>query len=149
MNRRFLIKLVGSLMLLAAVTPILAKDVVFSNRKGAIRGYDSVAYFTEGKPVKGSKEFTYEWHGAKWRFSSQENLDLFKGDPDKYAPQYGGYCAYGLSKNSLVKINPDAWTIHEGKLYLNYSKSVRNAWNENRNGFINSADKYYAERTEG
>ena len=85
----------------------------------AIRGADTVAYFTEKKYVPGSDRFITEWNGAVWQFSSQENLDKFIASPEEYAPQYGGYCAYGVSQNYLVKIEPENWTIVDGKLYLN------------------------------
>ena len=109
----------------------------------AIRGYDTVAYFTESKPVKGSDQFTTEWEGATWKFSSQENLDLFTADPDKYAPQYGGYCAYGVAQDSLVKIEPDLWTIVDGKLYLNYNKNLNAKWKKDIPGFIKTADEKF------
>ncbi len=106
----------------------------------AIRGYDTVAYFTEGAPVDGSDEFTTEWQGATWRFASQEHLDLFEAEPGKYAPQYGGYCAYGVAKDSLVKIEPELWTIVDDKLYLNYDEGVQANWEADVPGFIADAD---------
>ena len=106
----------------------------------AIRGYDTVAYFTEGQPVEGSDDFTSDWEGATWRFSSQENLDLFEMDPNAYAPQYGGYCAYGVAQDSLVKIEPELWTIVDDKLYLNYDEGVQSRWEKDIPGFIESAD---------
>ena len=117
------------------------KTEVFSTKAGAIRGYDTVAYFTEGKAVKGKPQFTHEWKGAKWRFASAENRDLFKADPEKYAPQYGGYCAYAVSKGYTASTDPEAWTIHKGKLYLNYSKSVMATWRKDKDGRITKADK--------
>jgi len=92
----------------------------------AIRGYDTVAYFTVGEPTEGSDAYSSQWQGATWRFASQENLDLFEADPEKYAPQYGGYCAYGVAKDSLVKIEPENWMIVEDKLYLTHSQNHRN-----------------------
>ena len=78
--------------LFAFPSPVWAKDAINKNWKGlAIKGYDSVAYFTLGKPVKGNSEFEYKWEGAKWRFSTSEHLNLFTSNPEKYAPQYGGY----------------------------------------------------------
>jgi len=109
----------------------------------AIRGYDTVAYITEGKPVEGREDFSTEWEGATWRFSSQEHLDLFTGDPEKYAPQYGGYCAYGVAQESLVKIEPDQWTIYEDKLYLNYNAKLNNEWKKDIPGYIATADKLF------
>ena len=106
----------------------------------AIRGYDTVAYFTEGAPVEGSEEFTAEWQGATWRFASAEHLDLFEADPERYAPQYGGYCAYGVAQDGLVKIEPENWTILDDKLYLNYDDKVQALWEKDVPGFIEQAD---------
>jgi YHS domain-containing protein len=97
----------------------------------AIKGYDPVAYFTESKPVKGDAEFSYDWNGAEWRFASAANRDLFKAKPDKYAPQFGGYCAWAVSRGYTAGIDPDAWTVVDGKLYLNYSAKVQTQWAEN------------------
>ena len=107
----------------------------------AIKGYDTVAYFTENKPVKGKSEFSLEYNEAKWLFSSQENLDLFKADPEKYAPQYGGYCAYAVSQGSTASIRPELFTIYNGKLYLNYNDSINDKWSANKDSFIEEADK--------
>ena len=109
----------------------------------AIRGYDTVAYWTDGKPVEGSEKFETEWEGAKWRFSSQENLDLFTGDPERYAPQYGGYCAYGVAQGALVKIEPENWSIINDKLYLNFNDGVQSKWDADVPGFIAGADSQF------
>ena len=106
----------------------------------AIRGYDAVAYFTRGEPVEGSEEFATEWQGATWQFASREHLELFEADPERYAPQYGGYCAYGVAQGYLVKIEPDSWTIVDGKLYLNYDDEVQAQWEEDVPGFVAEAD---------
>ncbi len=106
----------------------------------AVKGYDPVAYFTMGKPAKGDKRFTMEHLGAKWRFSSQENLDLFKADAGKYAPQYGGYCAWAVSRGYTASIDPEAWKIFEEKLYLNYSKAVQSKWEKEISANIEKAD---------
>lgn len=106
----------------------------------AIRGFDTVAYFTLGKPVKGNKAFEQEWMGVKWYFSSQKHLELFITDPKKYAPQYGGYCAYGVASDNLVKIEGDVWDIIDGKLYLNFDKNVQDKWREDISGFIQIAN---------
>ena len=106
----------------------------------AVRGYDPVAYFTLGKPVEGKEKFETEWNGAKWRFSSQEHMDLFVESPEKYAPQYGGYCAYGVAVGNLVKIEPDLWDIVDGKLYLNYDKKLQGKWRKDIPGYIVEAD---------
>lgn len=107
----------------------------------AISGYDAVAYFTQGKPVKGSDEFTFDYLQATWKFSSQEHLELFKQDPTAYAPQYGGYCAYAIANGDTASAEPDLWTIVDGKLYLNYSKRINARWSADIPGFIQKADK--------
>ena len=109
----------------------------------AVRGYDTVAYFTLGKPTEGKEAFETEWMGAKWRFASQEHLDLFKASPEKYAPQYGGYCAYGVALGNLVKIEVDRWDIIDDKLYLNYDKKLQGKWRKDIPGFINTANQKF------
>ena len=128
-----------------ALAPIPAaaaeKDPVFATRGNlAIRGYDPVAYFTEGEAVKGRKEFTLGWQGADWRFANEENRDLFADAPEKYAPQYGGYCAYAVSQGYTAKIDPEAWKIVDDKLYLNFSLKVQKIWEKDIPGYIASAD---------
>ena len=118
-----------------------SKPLVFSNSDGAIRGYDPVAYFTAGEPTKGSDQYMLEWEGSTFKFASAENMELFKAEPSKYAPQYGGYCAYAVSKGYTASIDPDAWNIVDGKLYLNYSSGVREQWLEDIPGHIAAADK--------
>lgn len=106
----------------------------------AIKGYDTVAYFTQGKPVPGNEQYATEYQEAVWLFSSPENLQLFRDNPAKYAPQYGGYCAYAVSQNTTASIQPELFTIHEGKLYLNYSKGINKKWLSNMENFIDDAD---------
>ncbi|MFA6273873.1 MAG: YHS domain-containing (seleno)protein [Candidatus Paceibacterota bacterium] len=113
---------------------------VFSNKKGAINGYDAVAYFTESKPVVGDTKFSTKWKEATWYFSSKENLAAFKANPEKYAPQFGGYCAYGTSQGHKAPTDPEAWTIVDGKLYLNYSKDVKKKWSKNQKELIEQAN---------
>ena len=127
--------------LLVSIACVAQKSATFTHDGKAIRGYDPVAYFTAGKPVKGNDQFVLEWNNAKWHFSSKQNLDLFKTNPAKYAPQYGGYCAYGLSNGYKAPIEADAWTIDNGKLYLNYNLDVREEWNKDRKQRIEKADK--------
>ena len=116
-------------------------DPVFNQRGIAIRGYDPVAYFTDDKPIKGDPSYVHRWMGTSWQFASKSNFESFVNNPEKYAPQYGGYCAYAASSGYIAPTDPNAWTIHNDKLYLNYSKSVRKTWLKNKNGHINSADK--------
>jgi YHS domain-containing protein len=128
----------------AAITAIAAgqSDSVNKDSHGvAIKGYDPVAYFTDSKPVKGSPEFAYSYMGVTYQFSSAAHRDEFAKTPEKYVPQYGGYCAYGVSQNHTAPIDPEAWTIVEGKLYLNYSKAVKKTWSEAIPGYIQAADK--------
>lgn len=113
--------------------------------RAAIRGYDTVAYFTENKPVKGSKEYSTSYKGATWHFSSQENLELFLTDPEKYAPQYGGYCAYAVARNTTASIKPKYFTIYDGKLYLNYNKGVQKRWLKDKGGYIEKANDNWPE----
>ncbi|MEM7493188.1 MAG: YHS domain-containing (seleno)protein [Pseudomonadota bacterium] len=133
-----------------AIVPVVAatpaayadKDPIYTGRfsNTAVEGHDAVAYFTQGKPVKGSKEFSTEYQGAEFRFSSAENLALFTADPAKYAPQYGGYCAWAISQGKTAKGDADHWAIVDGKLYLNYNKSIQKTWDADRAGFIVKAD---------
>lgn len=106
----------------------------------AVEGHDVVAYFTENQAVEGKKAHTTEWMGANWRFSSAENLALFTANPEAYAPQYGGYCAYAAVKNSLASIEPEQFTVHKGKLYLNYNKRINKKWLQDKDGYISKAD---------
>jgi len=115
----------------------------------AIDGTDTVAYFTEGRPVEGSAEFSHEWNGATWHFASAENRDLFAADPEAYAPQYGGYCAFAVSQGYTASTVPEAWDIVDGKLYLNYSLGVQDRWQGNRDNFIVAADENWPGIREG
>ena len=117
------------------------KPAVFSNKAGAIKGYDPVAYFTDAKPIKGKAEIVFQWNDATWHFANEDNKQKFAKNPTQYAPQYGGYCAYGLAKGYKVKIEPEAWAIEQGKLYLNYDKSVQQDWDKDRKGYIQKANE--------
>lgn len=115
---------------------------VFYQENGlAIRGTDPVAYFQEGKPVAGKPQFKYQWGNATWRFSSAENRDLFASNPEKYAPQYGGFCAWAVSEGYTAPIDPDAWKIVDSKLYLNYDKRVQRSWERDIPGHIAKANR--------
>jgi YHS domain-containing protein len=111
----------------------------------AIDGYDPVAYFTEKKPVKGSPEFPADFQGAIFLFASAAHRDTFAADPDRYAPQYGGYCAYGMAKGYKASIDPAAFSVVGDKLYLNYSETVRSQWLTNILGYIRKADANWPE----
>jgi YHS domain-containing protein len=129
--------------LVFAGAALAQKAPVYSDSSGAIRGYDPVAYFIQSRPVKGSPQFTHRWNGATWRFASAENRDRFAAAPEKYAPQYGGYCAYGVAGGYAVKIEPDAWSVVDGKLYLNYDRSVQKSWQADVPGYIGKADAHW------
>lgn len=120
-----------------------AKKAEFINKNAsgvAIKGYDTVAYFQSGKAVKGLPEFQQEWNGAKWYFSSQANRDLFAASPEKYAPQYGGYCAYAVSENYTYDADPEIWKLVDGKLYLNYNSQAQGLWNQDIPGRVKKGD---------
>jgi hypothetical protein len=124
----------GLTLALVAAGTLIGRDPVEAVNKDrssvAIKGYDPVAYFKEGKPVKGTPAITEEWMGAKWQFSSSESRDLFRTNPGQYAPQYGGYCAWAVSHGYTADTDPEAWKIVDGKLYLNYNKGVQKKWSQ-------------------
>lgn len=120
---------------------VQAKNPVFATSDGAIRGYDPVAYFNEGKPVKGDSSITFDWEGATWRFASEENRQVFATSPETYAPAYGGYCAYAVANGYTATTDPHAWNIVNDRLYLNYSKGVQQRWAKDISGYISKADK--------
>jgi hypothetical protein len=135
--RRFLL----ACLALFGVLPALAQQSeVFTDGGSAIRGYDPVAYFTENRPVKGSEKFAHSWKGASWRFASAANRDRFAADPERFAPRYGGWCAYGVAGGYKASIDPEAWSIVDGRLYLNYSSGVRRDWVKDTAGYIRKAD---------
>jgi YHS domain-containing protein len=119
----------------ARVAPVNAAD------GNGVKGYDPVAYFTLGQPTPGDDQYTYHWKGVTYRFASAQNLELFKGNPDKYLPQYGGYCAYAMALNRIADIDPARWAIVDGKLYLNNGHIAQTLWSVNKTGNIVSADR--------
>ena len=123
-----------SIALMVGCVPALATDPVNTGYFGgvAIKGYDPVAYFTEGRAMKGSEEFSYDWLGTPWQFASSKDRELFIGDPTKYAPQYGGYCVGEVvHKGATINIDPEAWAIIDGKLYLSYSREFMEKFKAN------------------
>jgi YHS domain-containing protein len=111
----------------------------------AFKGFDPVAYFTESRPVYGSTEFVHTWRGVQWQFASAANRETFSGDPERYAPQYGGYCANAVSKNLVADVDPEAWKIVDDKLYLQYNKAARAEWEGEQATKISKADQYWRE----
>ncbi len=136
--------LVVALFLAPGVFAQTETKAVYATQAGAIKGYDPVAYFTQNKPVKGKTDISFDWNGTVWHFASAEHRDLFKQSPEKYAPQYGGWCAYGWAQGYPAKIEPEAWSIVDGKLYLNYNLSVQTDWNKKQSAYIQTADKNWA-----
>ena len=128
-------------LLAAAPAAWAAAPVNVDKAKLALQGYDPVAYFEEGKPVKGKAEYTVAWMEATWRFASAKNKEAFQADPARYAPQYGGYCAWAVSQGYTADIDPSAWKIVNGKLYLNYNKSIQEKWAKDIPGLVAKADK--------
>lgn len=106
----------------------------------AVRGMDVVAYFLQGRPVAGSAAHTHAWRGATWRFSSAANRDRFASDPERYAPAYGGFCAYAVSEGYTAPIDPAAWRIVDGRLFLNYDRFVQRRWERDIPGRVARAD---------
>jgi YHS domain-containing protein len=118
---------------------------VYAESGVAIAGADPVAYFTEGAYVPGSDQFAYDWSGTTWYFASAANRDAFANDPTAYAPQYGGFCAWAVSQGYSAPVDPNAWKIVDGKLYLNFDRSVQARWERDIPGHIASADANWPE----
>lgn len=130
-----MLKLISASLLAIA---LFAKDPVqpiYQDKGLAIKGYDPVAYFTDKAPKKGDPNFSLEWMGAKWLFTNAEHRDMFKASPEKYAPQFGGYCSFAVSKNTTAGISPNAWDIVDDKLYLN-AALAHGLWKNNIPGNI-------------
>lgn len=132
----------GTLLLFAAAA---AQDLIYTSffSSSAVGGYDPVAYFTDGKPVKGNSRFKLRYKGANWYFASAGHRRMFQMNPGKYIPQYGGYCAWAVAHNDTAKGDPLQWTIHDGKLYLNYDQQTQADWNADRDHWIEAADRYW------
>ena len=141
--RIFILLMTGVFIFNASIPALAAsQSEIYKNWRGlAIKGYDPVAYHTKGEPMKGSRNYEYNWKDATWRFSEKEHLELFKANPEKYAPRYGGYCAWAVSRGYTASVDPEnAWTIVDGKLYLNYNVEVKNDWEKDIPGNISKAD---------
>src|SRR5882757_2052460 len=135
-----------AIIILAVMAQVHAqKAEVYSPGGKAIKGYDPVAFFMVSKPVMGADSLSYSWNGATWLFSNRQNLQRFKAQPEKYAPQYGGYCAYGASQGHKAPTEIDTWTILNDKLYFNYNQKVKEIWTKDKPGYIQKADKQWPE----
>ena len=118
-----------------------AEPAVYTSWKDNVGagGYDVVSFFS-GVPIEGKSEFTADYMGAEWKFSTQANLDLFMTNPEAFAPQYGGYCAWAIAKGKLAKGRPKHWSVENGKLYLNYNKRIKKRWEKDKQAFITQGD---------
>ena len=142
MRRRTLLAFAAFVPMLALSGPALAgkAEIDTGAMEGiALGGNDAVSYFANA-PVKGSDEFSTDWKGAKWKFTSAANRDAFVAAPDKYAPQYGGYCAYAVSKGATAPGDPAVFTVQDGKLYMNFSPAVQVTWKQDVPGNITKAN---------
>lgn len=131
----------------AAALPAMAEsDPIYTSWRNnlAIGGYDTVSFYSE-QPLKGTAEFSTEYKGAVWHFASRANLDLFRTNPDAFAPQYGGYCAWALANGKLAKGSPKYWHVQDGRLYLNFNGRIEKLWDKDRETFIQDADKNWPE----
>lgn len=140
--------LLGATLALPALSllsrPAMASEPpVFSDAGVAIRGADPVAFFTDGAPVQGSPDHALMWDGTMWHFASAANMEQFEMNPTAYAPQYGGYCAFAMSRGYIASSVPEAWTIYEDRLYLNFSLSIRDRWSRDIPGNIAAADGHW------
>ncbi|MEL6683149.1 MAG: YHS domain-containing (seleno)protein [Pseudomonadota bacterium] len=142
LTRRHLLKLaaVTPALTFTASTAMAATPSIYAEDGIAVDGTDVIGYFTEGAPIAGRADITHDYMGATWRFASEENRDLFAADPEKYAPQYGGYCAFAVSQGYTASTIPEAWKIVDDKLYLNFSRRVQRRWERDIPGHIASAD---------
>lgn len=118
------------------------KDIYLSEGI-AIKGYDPVAYFLQNAPAKGDAAFSFNWQGATWLFANRQHLEAFRASPEKYAPQFGGYCAYGASRGYKAPTDPEAFTVSGGRLFLNYSLKVKEEWLKDSARRIDLANKYW------
>lgn len=142
MIKRFLTAFMGAGLLLSPMAALAAPDAVYTNWRDnvAAQGYDVVTFFS-GKPQLGKLEFTTRYEGADWFFFSQANKDLFLTNPELFAPQYGGYCAWAVSKGKLAPGSPDYWLVEDGRLFFNYNARIKRRWQKKRANFIKTADR--------
>jgi len=107
----------------------------------AVGGFDAVAFFAHGRPVEGSRSHRHRWMDADWRFASADNMRRFAGDPERYAPRFGGYCSWAVAQGYLAAGNPRFWKIVDGRLYLNFDADVQRMWEADIPGFIARAER--------
>ncbi|MBE0583467.1 MAG: YHS domain protein, partial [Desulfofustis sp.] len=142
LSKHFSLIIFCTLILLSFGTTL----VVAAEPEIAIKQYDPVAYFTESRAVQGTDEYSFLYHDLVWYFSSQKNRDIFASDPEAYAPQYDGYCAWAMTESRLAHTDPEVWKIVDGKLYLNCSRAAYEKWAKDIPGHIKMADRIWAEK---
>jgi len=151
-NNKIYMAAITAFLLTVTVLAGCSMDTDFASdstpEKNAISGYDPVAYFTHSVAIPGNEMYSCIWNDAKWIFSSKENMELFKSNPKRYAPQYNGYCAFSLSRNDYVDANPSSWAMVDGKLYMTYSPDIKNAWLPDKRNYIAQANRNWQLRIE-
>lgn len=135
---------VAGLLAGCSVSPSVSKTNIDSSGQAA-KGYDAVAFFAKNAAVRGNPAYEYVWNGAKWLFSSAENLEKFKADPDAYSPQFGGYCVYSAAQGKLVEGNPEHYKVIDGKLYFCNNAEAQKAWEGSEEDLLKKAEKFWAE----
>lgn len=142
LTRRAALRLAAStpLVMLGAGTALASTPEIYAEGGIAINGHDPVAYFTDARPVRGNPALSHDWKGATWHFASAQARARFAADPEAFAPRYGGWCAYAVARGYTATTSPNAWHIHEGRLYLNYNRAVRALWLRDVPGEIARAD---------
>lgn len=146
MLKRIFTSILGAGLLLTPLVASAATDAVYTSWRNNIAadGYDVVTFFS-GKPQQGKAEFTAQYEGAEWVFFSQANKDLFLTNPELFAPQYGGHCAWAIAKGKVAPGKPDHWFVEDGRLFFNYNARIKRRWEKKRATYIQSADKYWLE----
>jgi hypothetical protein len=142
MKRTILLTAIAFLSILSVKAQ---KSEVFAPGGKAIKGYDPVAFFKQSKAVKGVDSLAYKWKDATWLFATRDDMEAFKATPEKYAPQYGGYCAYGTSQGHKAPTQTDTWTVANDKLYFNYNQDVKKLWTKDQDALIKTADEKWPE----
>lgn len=133
--------IIGAAVGLSACSKIENFATVNTSEGKALRGFDAVAYFAVENAVEGNPKYEFVWNGAKWLFSSEENMKKFQAEPEKYAPQFGGYCAYAVSQGYTADGDPKVWKVADGKLYLNYNPKAKELWEKDQPNLIETGKK--------
>jgi len=135
----------GLALALSSASFAAGVDINVNSNDLAIGGYGPVAYFSDSKPTKGKADYTAVYNGAIYQFASAEHRDLFRANPEKYTPQYGGFCAYGVAKQRKFSADPEAWRVVDDKLYLNLNKKIQKTWLKDVPGYIKSSEQIWPE----